>query len=124
MGKRTLIVETTNKTALVSGFTTDLGEPIRVLIVTAAIIYYCEYTGASHIMIIHNEFYLKNMEINLIPPIMMRIAGLKVDKCPKFLAKQPSNKNHSIFPPDNDIRIPLLIEGIILYIPTRKPSRE
>ena len=54
----------------------------------------------------------------------MRIAGLDVDECPKFLAKNPTESNHSIFFPDEDIRIPLLIEGIISYIPTRKPSLE
>ena len=124
VGKHAYIIETTSKTALVSGFTTELGEPIRVPIVIAAIIYDCEYTGNSHIMIIHNALYFKNMEVNLIPPIIMRIAGLEVDECPKFLSKNPTESNHSIFFPDEDLRIPLLIEGIISYIPTRKPSLE
>ena len=78
VGKHAYIIETTSKTALVSGFTTELGEPIRVPIVIAAIIYDCEYTGNSHIMIIHNALYFKNMEVNLIPPIITRIAGLEV----------------------------------------------
>ena len=39
------ILETTNNTALVSGFTSDLGKPIRVPIVIATVAYDCEYTG-------------------------------------------------------------------------------
>ena len=62
VGKYAAILEISNKTALVSGFTTELGDPIQVPIVTAAIIYDCEYTGESHIMIIHNALRFKNME--------------------------------------------------------------
>ena len=90
MGNHAHILEITNKTALVSGFTTKLGDAIRVPIVSGAIIYDCEYTGESNIMVIHNVLHFKHMEINVIPPIMIRVAGLEIDECLKFLAKTPS----------------------------------
>ena len=64
------------------------------------------------------------MEVNLIPPIMMRLAGLIVDECPKFLAPQPSETNHSVYFPQHDIRLHFHIEGIISYLPTRIPSNK
>lgn len=92
-------------------------------VVTAAVIYDCEITGASHVLIICNALYVKDMEVNLIPPIMMRLAGIKINECPKFLAENPSIEDHSAYFPDADVRIPFLLEGIISYIPTRLPTK-
>ena len=105
VGKHAKILERLPRTAMVSGFTTELGNPLRVPIVTAAIAYEDEYSGKVYTLVIHNALYLKNMEVNLIPPMMMRIAGLEVDECPKFLAKRPTENNHSIFFPTSDLRI-------------------
>ena len=84
-------------------------------------VYDCEVSRDSFVMIIRNALYLKQMETALIPPFMMRIAGIEIDECPKFLAKKPSIKNHSIYFPDEDIRIPMKIYGIISYVPARQP---
>ena len=69
VGKYAIIIETTNKTTMVSGFMSDLGEPMKVPIVIAAVAYDCEYTGIIHIMIIHNALYFENVTDNIIPPI-------------------------------------------------------
>ena len=122
IGRNATILEVSNKTAMVSGFTTELGAPMKVPIVTAAVMYDCEYSGSSYVLIVHNALHFKNMDVNLIPPIMMRIAGLEVDECPKFLARTPNESNHSIYFPVNELRIPLCIEGLISYIPTREPT--
>ena len=63
------------------------------------------------------------MTENLIPLIMMRMAGLEVDECPKLLAKEPSDRNHSIYFPSAGLRISLHLKGIISFIPTRCPSK-
>ena len=97
VGKHSKILETSPRTAMVSGFTTELGKPLCVPIVTAAVAYEDGYTGKVYTLVIHNALYLKSMEVNLIPPIMMRMAGLEVDECSKFLAKEPSDRNHSIY---------------------------
>ena len=65
------------------------------------------------------------MEVNLVPSFMMRLARVEVDECPKFLAKHPSETNHSLyFPESEDLRIHLQLEGIVSYLPTRKPTNE
>ena len=52
----------------------------------------------------------------------MRLTGIEVDECPKFLSKDPNDSNHSMYFPDDNIRIPFQLEGIISYIATRTPT--
>ena len=85
--------------------------------------YDCEFTGETHILVLCNALHFKRMENNLIPPFMMRLAGNEVDKCPKFLSNNPTERNHSMYFPTQDIRIHFQLEGIILYIPTRCPTK-
>ena len=105
--KHAHILRKTGRRVKVSGFTDQLGEPIHVDVVDAAMVYDCEFSGDSFVMIIRNALYLKQMETALIPPFMMRIAGIEIDEWPKFLARKPSIKNHSIYFPDENIRIPI-----------------
>ena len=123
VGKYSTILEDTGRKASVSGFTSELGEPMLVPVVQAAVTYECEYSGNIHILVLCNALYFKNMDINLVPPFMMRLAGLDVDECPKFLAKNPKESNHSVYFPDSDTRLQFQLEGIISYLPTRKPSK-
>ena len=44
-----------------------------------------------------------------------------MDECPKFLAKNPSVKNHSVYFRQHDLRLPLQIYGIVSYLPARAP---
>ena len=53
VSKYARILETTENTAMVSGFTSDLGDHMQVPIVIAAVAYDYEYTGKTHIMVIH-----------------------------------------------------------------------
>ena len=124
VGKYCKILELTGKTVKVSGFTSDLGQPLEVPVVNAAVAYDCIYTGMTYILVIYNALYFRNMEVNLIPPFMMRLAGLQVDECPKFLAIKPTVETHSLYFPAEDLRFPFQIEGIVSYLPTRKPDDE
>ena len=72
-------------------------------------------------MTIYNALYFDNMEVNLLPTFMMQLAGVKVDECPKFLSKNPADSHHSMYFPEEGIRIPFQLEGIISYIPSRAP---
>ena len=116
------ILEDTGNTATVSGFTSDLGKPITVLIVTAAVAYNSEITGETYILVVCNALYFQNMEENLIPPFMMRLAEIEVDECPKFLSRNPTESNHSMLFPEAGVRIPFQLDGIISYLTTRLPT--
>ena len=122
VGKHTQILRRTGRRVKVSGFTDQLGDPIPVDVVDAAMMYNCEYSGNSYLMVIRNALYLKQMESTLIPPFMMRVAGIEIDKCQKFLAKKLSIRNHLIFFLYQNIHIPMKLFGIVSYVPARLPS--
>ena len=95
---------------------------------TAAVAYTDEYTGITSIIIIYNALHIKSMENNLIPPFMIRLAGVEVDECPKFMCRKPSVKNHAIcFKGDKwgqvELQIPLQLHRTISYFPSRIPTR-
>ena len=91
------------------------------MVVDAAVIYDCQFTGSSYIMVIRNALYLRAMTFSLIPPFMMRMAGIEVNECPKFLAKAPTIEHHSVYFPEEDKRFPLKLHGMISYIPVYMP---
>ena len=59
------------------------------------------------------------MEHNLIPPFIMREAGVIVNDTAKILCKNPTKYDHSILWPDEkELIIPLRLHGIFSYFPT------
>ena len=93
-------------------------------VVDAALTYDCEYTGTSYVMVIRNALYLKEMKVSLILPFMMRLSGIEINECLKFLAKVPTIQHHSVYFPSSDIRLPLKLHGIILYLPVPTTTDE
>ena len=59
---------------------------------------------------------MPEMEECLVHPIMMRLVGIEVDECPKFLLKDPTISNHSIYFPEERLRIQMKLSGVISYI--------
>jgi hypothetical protein len=62
------------------------------------------------------------MNNHLIPPFVMREAGIKVHDTPKIHMDDPGISDHSIEFPETNFRIPLSLHGIFSYLPTDKPS--
>ena len=91
--------------------------------VTAAVAYDYEYTGKTFILVIYNALYFQNMDTNLAPPIMLRISGPDVDGCPKFLSSKPTERNQSVYFQMSYIRLPFQIEGMVSYLPNRRPLK-
>ena len=121
-GKVARVINRTGKTVTVSGFTDKLGKPIRVPVVDAAVLYVCDRTGKEYIMILRNALYVPEMDACLIHPIMMRLIGIQVDECPKFLSPNPTEINHSIYFEKQNLRIPLLLSGVISFMPCKYPE--
>ena len=89
-----------------------------------AIIAYDDHlTGETMLLKIRNALYVESLESNLIPPFVMRLAGIQVNECPKFLSKHPTIQDHSLFFKSEDIRILLQLKNTISYFPTRLPSQ-
>ena len=124
VGRKAHIVENTGRKVSVSGFTDELGKPLLVDVVHALIAYDCNLTGKSFLLLINNALSIPSLDCCLINPFIMRLAGLHVDECPKFLSPIPSAVNHSIYLPEYHLRIPLKLDGIISYIPCRSPHSD
>ena len=67
--------------------------------------YDSEYTGKSYTLVIRNVLYLKRTDATLIPLFIMRASGVEINECPKLLAKKPTIKYHSIYVPEEDLRL-------------------
>ena len=63
--------------------------------------------------------HIPTMKHNLVPPFIMREAGLFVNDVPKIHCQDPKVEDHSIFDPETLMRIPLKMQGIFSYFPTR-----
>ena len=117
------IIADVGKEVDVSAFSPDL-KPIRVPLVDAAIHYEDEKTGKSYILVVRNAIWVKSMTTNLIPPFIMREAGITVNDVPKIQVTNPTVDDHSIVFQEDGFRIPLSLWGVFSYFPSRKPTRD
>ena len=67
---------------------------------------------------------LNSTKHNLITPFIIREAGLTVSKVPKIHCDEPTVEDHSIYDDVTKIRIPLKLDGIFFYFPTRDITLE
>ncbi len=121
VGRHALIISDTGRIADVNAFTPDY-EPMQLSIVDAAIQYDCPYDRQSYILVIRNDLHVPSMENNLLPPFVMREAGIKVYDTPKTQVTEPTIEDHSITFPETGFRIPLSLWGMFSYFPTTKPT--
>jgi hypothetical protein len=77
VGSGVLVVVEHNRTCEVSPYSPDY-EPMKVLLVDAALRYDCPFGGRVYILLIQNALYVLSMDYNLLPPFVMREAGLIV----------------------------------------------
>ena len=70
---------------------------------------------------IRNALYVDNMTNNLIPPFLMREAGITVNETAKIHVDKPDESHHSLYFPNDSLRIPLSLHGIFSYFNHRKP---
>ena len=124
VGANAHILERTGRTVSVCGFTDELGKSLLVEVVHAAVVFDCPTTGNSYVMFLNNALHVPSLECSLINPFIMRLAGIVVDECPKLLAEIPSIAHHSLYFPDQDLRIPLALDGIVSYFPCHMPRGE
>ena len=121
VGRHAFIISDTGRVAEVNAFTPDY-DPMQLSIVNAAIKYDCPYDGQTYILVIRNALHVPSMKNNLIPPFVMREAGIKVYDTPKIQMSEPTTEDHSICFPETGFRIPLSLWGMFSYFPTSKPT--
>jgi hypothetical protein len=123
VGSNIFILAETGKTADVNAFTPDYPS-MQVPVVDAAVQYDCPYTGTTHILVIRNAVSVPSLTHNLIPPFMIRAAGVKLNDTPKIQVEDPTTEVHCLHFQEEKVKIPLLLHGIFSYFPTTKPSVE
>ena len=112
IGRNAYILNDSGRTAQVSPFTQDYEALSEVPIVDAAILYECPHTNKAHILIVRNALSVPAMEHNLIPPFIMQEAGIRVNDTPKIQVHDPTEEDHSLIFPSDNVRIPLSLWGV------------
>jgi len=110
-----------NKSVDVTPFISTLGQIKNTQIVDAAVIYDAP-DGQSYMILIHQALYFPELQNNLICLNQCRMNDIEIDDCPRFLSKNPTEKTHSIYFPEDDLRISLSLQGVTSYFPTRRPT--
>ena len=87
LGRHAFILNLSGKTAQVSPFTPEYDSMKEVPIVDAAVAYDCPITLKSYVLVFHNALSVSSMDHNLVPPFILREAGLEVHDIPKIQMK-------------------------------------
>ena len=122
IGRGAYILNNTGKTAYVNPYNPDYS-PKEIEIVDAALLYQDQISGDEYILIVRNALHVESMDTNLIPPFIMREAGLIVKETPKIHLDSPTSDDHAIIIGEH-LRIPLYLSGTFSYFNTRKPTLE
>ena len=123
VGKNCYVLAETGKSADVSPYTPDY-DAMKVPIVDAAVRYDCKFTGQSYALVIRNALYVPAMSNNLIPPFILREAGIQVNDTPKIHLDDPTKLDHAITFKETEFQIPLSLWGTFSCFETSKPSVE
>ena len=83
IGRHAHILSTSDRTVEVNAFTLEHAT-IKAPLVDAALQYDSPYDGKSYILVIQNGIHIPSMTNNLIPPFLMREAGVAVNDKPKI----------------------------------------
>ena len=83
------------KTVDVAPFTPDY-KPISVELVDAALKYECPYSRDIKILIIRRGMHVPSMTHDLLPPFMLREAGITINEVPKIHVSSPTEEHHAI----------------------------
>ena len=123
LGKHAFIFDMVqDMTCDVHPFDPSLGSVKSVPIVDGVIAYDCPYTQTSYLLIVTNALYIPTLDNNLVPPFILREAGLQVKDVPKIHVNDPDISDHAITFSDTNLRIPLSLHGIFSFFHSRMPS--
>lgn len=122
IGRNFQVISRSGQTVQVNPFTPDYKALPEVPNVDTVIAYECHFIDKVYIILYQNALYVLKMENNLIPPFILKEAGIEVNNVLKIQVDNPTEMDHSIYFQNGHIQIPLNLDGIFLYFPTRRPS--
>ena len=84
--------------------------------------YACPWSQTTYILIAGNILSVPYIDHNLIPPFILREAGLTVDYTAMIHLNEPYIDDHAIFFPNSDLSIRLHLHGTLYCFSTRMPT--
>ncbi|KAL7439594.1 hypothetical protein ACHAXM_007602 [Skeletonema potamos] len=108
----------------VNAFASEVGSLNNIPVVDAVIVYDCPFTGESYFLLMYNCLYIPSMECHLIPPFILREAGLLVNDTPKIQSMKPDEDTHVIYDSESEMRIHLGLNGIFSYFKCRSIAED
>ena len=80
--------------------------------------------GQTYIINVNQALdFSESMEHSLLCPNQSRIHGVVIEDIPTFLDYY-NKSTHSVYFPNEDVRLPLLLNGPVSYLPVRYPTDE
>ena len=123
-GRHCFVLSVSSITAEVNAFSTEVGQMHSVPIVDAIIVHENEFTNQIYFLVARNVLYVPSMPHNLIPPFILREAGLIVNDRP-LIHTDPEMRDlndHSILDNDSDLHIRLKLQGMFSAFHSRAPT--
>ncbi len=78
----------------------------------------------TYLLVMRNALLIPTMDHILIPPFLIRLAGLQVDETPKHQLVLPTINNHAIYDLESGMHIHLKLNGIFSYFTTYYSSSD
>lgn len=123
VGRNVLVIDDLGEPVDDSAFSPDYPE-MKCKMVDAVVQYECQYSGKLYMLVIRNAIHVPAMSHSLIPPFIMREAGIRVNDVPKIQVAEPTKDDHAIIFPETGFRIPMKLWGVFSYFPCSKPTVE
>ena len=107
VGKHCWIISRSKQSVDVSAFADDVEGLKDVPIVDALLSYDCKRTMKTYLLVVRNALYIESMTHNLIPPFIMREAGLIVNDTCRIHSPSADEHTHTIHDPKTGLVINL-----------------
>jgi hypothetical protein len=121
-GANCILLETSRETANVHSFSNERKPFSNVPIGMIATAWVNQETGEVIVLVMNKALYFGNhLNYTLICPNQLRSFGIVVDDTPKQFSPKST---HSIEVPEDNLTIPLEMNGVVSYVSNHKPSKD
>ena len=95
LGRNCLPIHDYSRPVDVSGWDSSQGS-VECPTISGAVAYDHPITGQVFILVYHQVIHCKLLENHLMCPMQSRVAGVRINELPKFLADKPNDETHAI----------------------------
>ena len=105
VGRHCTLFDSTGQTYTINAFSESSGKLHNIPIVDAVVAYDCPYKAKTFLLLMRNALYIPDLDINLLPPFIVREAGISLNEFPKSQTIDPTVEDHSMYMSTPDLRI-------------------